>query len=106
MTLGMLFREGKETLRKAGVGEWELDAWYLLEEVTGITRSRYYLDQECSVEEADEHRYRELLQKRSRHIPLRRPRLNLFPQSRLSPPLRYHLRLLWPSPRPTRCCPR
>lgn len=70
MTLGMLFREGKETLRKAGVGEWELDAWYLLEEVTGITRSRYYLDQECPVEEAGEHRYRELLQKRSRHIPL------------------------------------
>lgn len=70
MTLGTLFQEGKETLRKAGIEDWEPDAWYLLEEVTGITRSRYYMDRSCPVKEADERRYRELLQKRGRHVPL------------------------------------
>lgn len=70
MTLEKLFREGKETLLAAGIGEWELDAWYLLEYVTGITRSRYYLDPEGPVDGEKTKKYRELTAKRSRHIPL------------------------------------
>ena len=39
MTLREACREGAAQLRKAGVPEAELDAWYLLEYVTGISRA-------------------------------------------------------------------
>ena len=34
MTLGTLLKEGREILQNAGIAEWDLDAWYLLEYVT------------------------------------------------------------------------
>lgn len=70
MTFGALLMEGKERLRAAQIEEWELDAWYLLEYVTGMSRSRYYLDRECAAKEAQILSYRELIGKRSSHIPL------------------------------------
>ena len=53
MTLQELFLEGKETLYEAQIQEWELDAWYLLEYVTGMTRSRYFLDPHVLVGQKD-----------------------------------------------------
>ena len=70
MTFGSLLLEGKERLRLAGIEECELDAWYLLEYVTGMKRSRYYLCQDCPAKERQIESYRELLEKRSSHIPL------------------------------------
>lgn len=70
MTLGELFQEGKKALQAARIGEWELDAWYLLEAVTGSTRSGYYLYQDRPVEHEEIRRYRELVRKRSGHVPL------------------------------------
>lgn len=70
MTFGALLMEGKERLRAAQIEEWELDAWYLLEYVTGMSRSRYYLDQDQPADKMQIERYRELIGKRSSHIPL------------------------------------
>ena len=49
MTLGTLLKEGREILQNAGIAEWDLDAWYLLEYVTGVSRSQYFLDPEREV---------------------------------------------------------
>lgn len=70
MTLGCLFREGKQRLREALIEEWELDAWYLLEHVTGCTRNEYYLYPERRMEVEQERKYLDLIQKRAMHIPL------------------------------------
>ena len=42
-TLRALFKEGKQRLLEAGIEEWELDAWLLLEYAAGCTRNEYYL---------------------------------------------------------------
>lgn len=70
MTLRELFLEGKETLRTSGIREWELDAWYLLEFVTGVTRSRYLLDPDARAAAEHPKTYRKLLEKRAGHVPL------------------------------------
>lgn len=70
MTLGCLFREGKQRLREALIEEWELDAWYLLEHVSGCTRNEYYLYPERRMEVEQERKYLDLIQKRAMHIPL------------------------------------
>lgn len=70
MTLLQLLGEGKEILRKAQIGEWELDAWYLLEYAGGYSGNDRFLHPEQEVEAEKERRYRSLLEKRSRHIPL------------------------------------
>ena len=63
MTLQDLFLEGKETLYEAQIQEWELDAWYLREYVTGMTRSRYFLDPHVLVGQKDREDYQKLLKK-------------------------------------------
>lgn len=70
LTLQQIYREGKETLERAGIAEAELDAWYLLEYVTGISRASYYGDPGRVVSEEDFCRYRECIEKRAVHIPL------------------------------------
>lgn len=70
LTLQQIYREGKETLERAGIAEAELDAWYLLEYVTGISRASYYGDPGRVVSEEDLCRYRECVEKRAGHIPL------------------------------------
>lgn len=70
LTLQQIYREGKETLERAGIAEAELDAWYLLEYVTGISRASYYGDPGRVVSEEDLCRYRECIEKRAVHIPL------------------------------------
>ena len=70
LTLQQIYREGKETLERAGIAEAELDAWYLLEYVTGISRASYYGDPGRVVSEEDLCRYRECIEKRAGHIPL------------------------------------
>lgn len=70
MTLFKLLTDGREKLRGAQIAEWELDAWYLLEYVTGCTRHEYLLHPEQEVTAFKEQTYEELIQKRSFHIPL------------------------------------
>lgn len=57
-------------LTKAGVEEYDLDAWYLLEHVTGITKASYYMEPEHPMHDQEEREYLELIRKRSTRIPL------------------------------------
>ena len=41
MTLREAYEYGREQLNLAGIDDADLDAWYLLEYVTGITRTMY-----------------------------------------------------------------
>ena len=69
-TLQMIYREGKEQLEAAGVPDADLDAWYLLEFVTGISKARYYGNPEAGMEEEEVLRYRDVIRQRAERIPL------------------------------------
>ena len=70
MTFEGALEYGKEILQKAGVSDVELDAWYLMEYVCKMDKSRYYLV--CGDEMADEKflEYELLLRKRAERVPL------------------------------------
>lgn len=70
MTLQELLKYGRERLRAAGIEEWSLDAWYLLEHATGCTKNEYFLHPDREVSDASRQHYEELTEKRSIHIPL------------------------------------
>lgn len=70
LTLRQIYKEGQERLREADIEEAALDAWYLLEYVTGISRASYYGNPEMNVEEEKENAYFACVDRRSRHIPL------------------------------------
>lgn len=69
-TLGELLKEGTDFLKKSNITEAGLDAWLLLEYVTGKNRAYYFAHQEEPVSEETTQTYRELLEKRGQHIPL------------------------------------
>jgi len=64
ISLKKAYKEGKEILAKAGITEADLDAWYLLEFVTGITKARYYMDPDQSMDPEAWKKYKEYLEKR------------------------------------------
>ena len=70
ISLKNAYKEGKEILAKAGITEADLDAWYLLEFVTGITKARYYMNPDQSMDSEAWKKYKEYLEKRRNHIPL------------------------------------
>ena len=70
MTLSGLLREGREALQAAGIPEWNLDAWYLLEYAAHCTKNEYFLRPEKEVLPQEKQLYRTLIRKRSAHIPL------------------------------------
>ena len=49
-TLRNLYREGTERLEKAGIPEAKLDAWYLLEYETGVSRAMFFTDPDREIE--------------------------------------------------------
>ena len=69
-TLEMLLREGTEILETAEIGEARLDAWLLLEYITGKNRAYYYAHMDQETEEGQEKAYLKLCRKRAEHIPL------------------------------------
>lgn len=69
-TLQMIYREGKEQLEAAGVPDADLDAWYLLEFVTGISKAQYYGNPEAGIDEREALRYRDVIRQRAERIPL------------------------------------
>ena len=69
-TLQTIYREGKEQLEAAGVPDADLDAWYLLEFVTGISKARYYGNPEAGMEEEEVLRYWDVIRQRAERIPL------------------------------------
>lgn len=70
MTLREACLYGQKKLEAAGVPEALLDAWYLLEFVTGCKRSHYLAYPEELLLEEQEECYRKLTEKRAERIPL------------------------------------
>lgn len=69
-TLTGLLKKGQMILAQAGIKEAGLDAWLLLEYVTGKSRAYYFAYGEESVTESAAERYLELISRRAGHIPL------------------------------------
>ena len=70
MTLKEAYEYGQEQLKNAGIDDADLDAWYLLEHVTRITRAGYFMDMNRALNENEETEYREFLTIRAKHVPL------------------------------------
>lgn len=70
MTLKQALEYGKEVLHQAEVPEYDLDAWYLLEYVTGVGRAMYFADYEKELSAGQETQYHTLIEKRAQRIPL------------------------------------
>ena len=68
-TLTGLLKKGQMILAQAGIKEAGLDAWLLLEYVTGKSRAYYFAYGEESVTESVAERYLELISRRAGHIP-------------------------------------
>ncbi len=69
-TLRTLHKEGSGRLRQAGIPEADLDAWLLLEDVTGISRAEALADPEQEISGPQADTYENYIEKRSQRIPL------------------------------------
>ena len=69
-SLEYAYRQGTEKLGNAGVPEAQLDAWYLLEYVTGIGRASYYADPDREMSAEQKTKYDKCIEARSRRVPL------------------------------------
>lgn len=70
MTLKEAYEYGQEQLKNAGIDDADLDAWYLLEHVTGITRAGYFMDMHRVLSAEEETQYSEFVSIRAKHVPL------------------------------------
>lgn len=69
-TLKSAYTAGRERLRRAGVPEADLDAWYLLEYVTRITRASYYMEPDREMTAKQCAQYEACLLRREQRVPL------------------------------------
>lgn len=65
-TLQQIIKAGTERLEAAGIDEAALDAWYLLEYVTGISRAAYYGEPKRELGEEQARRYLECIERRKK----------------------------------------
>lgn len=70
VTLKRAYLEGRKLLEQADIPEPDLDAWYLLEYVTGVSRASYYADPEREMTRRQQAQYEDCLAERSRRVPL------------------------------------
>lgn len=70
MTYRDLYEKGKRALAAAGIAEADVDARLLLEYVCGTNRNTLLVHGDMEVEESSKVRYEELMEKRSKRIPL------------------------------------
>lgn len=70
MTLREAYEYGQEQLKKVDIEDATVDAWYLLEYVTGITRAMYFLDMNKMLSAEEERQYCEYVATREKHVPL------------------------------------
>ena len=70
LTLQQIYREGTSKLKEAGIREAALDAWYLLEFATGITKASYYGNPDKEIKEEEAARYLGYIEIRKSRIPL------------------------------------
>lgn len=65
-----LYQTGRAKLKEAGIEEADLDAWYLLEFITGVSKASYYGNPKAEVGTEKAEAYEKALEKRTEHIPL------------------------------------
>lgn len=70
MTLKSLLAEGREVLTAAQIADADIDAWLLLQYVTGINRMMYLMEPDKSVSNEDMLAYHEVIARRATHYPL------------------------------------
>ena len=70
MTLEEAYRLGSDVLNEAGVPDAGTDAWILLEHVTGVSRTRYYVNPRQALSKEEEERYLSYIEKRKKRIPV------------------------------------
>ena len=70
MTLKEAYEYGQVQLKNAEIDDAVLDAWYLLEYVTGISRAMYFMDMNREISSDQETMYRSYIVARAKHIPL------------------------------------
>lgn len=70
MTLREAYEYGQKQLKKAKIEDAALDAWYLLEHVTGVSRAEYFLHMSREVLPEQLQAYEACLCQRAQHIPL------------------------------------
>lgn len=70
LTLQQIYREGTSKLKEAGIRDAALDAWYLLEFATGITKASYYGNPDKEIKEEEAARYLAYIESRKKRIPL------------------------------------
>lgn len=70
MTLKEAYEYGQEQLKNAKINDAVLDAWYLLEYVTGISRAMYFMDMDREISSEQETMYCSYIATRAKHIPL------------------------------------
>ena len=70
MTLKEAYEYGQKRLTEAEVDDAVLDAWYLLEHITGISRAVYFLRMNEEMNEQNLVLYKEFLEIRAKHVPL------------------------------------
>lgn len=69
-TLIQLYKEGTRILEEAGILDASLDAWYLLEYVTGISKAAYFGAPNRQLLDAQVTEYFGHIEERKNHIPL------------------------------------
>ncbi len=70
LELRSVYKEGAELLTQAGIEDAVIDAWYLLEFVTGITKAGFYAEPFRQITEEQREQYQDLIERRLTHIPL------------------------------------
>ena len=70
LELQKIYREGEVVLKEAGIEEASIDAWILLEFVTGISRAKYLCDPNMVIAEETALKYCEAIEQRAKRIPL------------------------------------
>lgn len=61
---------GKQRLLECKIEDAKLDAWLLLEHVSGISRSWYFVHEDDEISQEDMEKYQRLIEQRGKHIPL------------------------------------
>ena len=61
---------GANKLSVSGIEEADIDAWYLLEKVSGLSRAAYFLHSEDRIESDKAEEFLRLIERRSKRIPL------------------------------------
>lgn len=69
-SLETLLKGGTKVLEQHEIQEARLDAWLLLEYVTGVSRAFYFAHSDDAVEEKKATAYRKAIAKRAEHVPL------------------------------------